>query len=373
MYFNIDLIIKDIGLLPSIKEKDSFVLAPGKTAGTFNQTYDIHTFFDNAPLITPDNICRPRGDTTLFTTAGAQHIETILHTVESINCKDNFSVYQPSIRMQFAEDVKDGTSTSFVNFSAINFDSSYKNYVEQTQNFITLLLSYGVKPNQIKCILEDNKSATWGEKNFTTTILSFLIDDFEVGESILMHNYPLSAQKSIAISEIGIGVERLNWKTGKTKYYFENFDDIYAVKATDKTTDDITGTIDCMRTATLITQAGIKPSFNNQGYRLRVLSKKFVARNQQTGLEEDALIQKSFDWWKSKGVEPCVSLDETRHILTAENTRNYNAFVINELKRQYGIVSKLDINQPTDIFLKKIVQIIPKPIVPIFLANVKKR
>lgn len=267
------------------------------------QTYSdsIHNFFNKTELIAPDEIKRPKGDTTFFTTAGVQHIETMQNIGECIdNCA--FSIYQPCIRSQYINDVKEGVSTSFINFSSVIMNGNEDDFISQTNSFVSILKSNNVSLDNLKFILEEDISSAWKDKKFNSNNLSIYVNDLEVGECLFINNFPLSEKKTTSLIEVGIGLERLDWALGNSKYYFPLFEKKYEENK-DQNIDKIASLIDCIRTSTLIVSSGVIPSPNNHGYRARKLLKRFNESNNNL-LNSDELVSISYDYWKSKGAIP---------------------------------------------------------------------
>src|SRR5690606_7064409 len=163
--------------------------------------------------------------------------------------------------------VKQGTSTSFVNFSGVKIGANAEDFLDNTKSFLNIFNSHGVSQDRININLDDEIVCNWGDKSFTSTILSFSIDDLEVGESNYMHAHPPAGNTQIPILEIGIGQERLAWKLGKTEFYMPCFDSVFKEYCKKSDPNHITPTIDCIRTSVLIVSAGVKPAHNNHGYR----------------------------------------------------------------------------------------------------------
>lgn len=67
---------------------------------------------EHIPSIKPDGVLRPEGDTTIFTSAGIQHIEILERN--KINLEGvKFKIAQPVVRSQFMDKIKEGYSTAF--------------------------------------------------------------------------------------------------------------------------------------------------------------------------------------------------------------------------------------------------------------------
>jgi len=218
---NKDFILTNLKLIPVEKDDQNifFKLNPDLLSAeiilehlkkiSLDNPHSFLEYFENIKLIEPDKICRSKGDTTFFTTAGVQYIETFLKR-DKILKKEKFMVAQPVIRSQFMDKVKEGISTSFINFSIESVDSTPEEFIELSKNFIRLVISQGVEIDKIKFQIEEMPDQ-WGDKKFHKIVLTLYFNDIEIGECVYIHGYPVTESKKIDIVDIGFGVERLNW------------------------------------------------------------------------------------------------------------------------------------------------------------------
>jgi len=175
-------------------------------------------------------------------------------------------VAQPVIRSQFMDKVKDGVSTSFVNFSIESIDANPTEFIELSNKFIKLVTNQGVNPEELRFCIEE-MSDSWGNKKFRKTVLTLYFNNIELGECVYMHDYPVKEGKKIDIVDIGFGVERLNWGVNN-KNYLSDFDKFYTG---DIDSNKITAVIDSIRTAVLIAGDGVMPSNHDHGYRIKTI------------------------------------------------------------------------------------------------------
>lgn len=276
----------------------------------------IHRFF-KTDLIEPDDVKRPDGDTTFFTTAGVQHLETMYRQRGDFD--HSFSVYQPCVRSQFMKETREGTSTSFVNFSSVLLEGGEKDFIEHTNAFINILVSNGVEPEDIKFVFAENVPSVWQDKQFGSNNLTLCVNDVEIGESIWVKDFPLTEQKHTSLIEVGLGVERLDWALGKNKYYLPAFNKIYE-EHKDRSPDEICSLIDSIRTSTLIIGSGVVPSPKNHGYRARKLLKKFNDTNNGL-LNADELVAISHSEWQAKGARLKLQPEIIQLIVNRETER----------------------------------------------------
>lgn len=348
-------IIRQLHLKPLNEEKvfrlsDDFV--------SFSKEDSLHVLYSDLPLLSADSVLRPLGSTTFFTSAGIQHLETKLYNADKIG--KGFCIYQPCIRTQYMDNIEEGSSTAFTNFSATQLDANQDLFIYQTKKFLSFLLAKGIKRERIKLFLGVEKQKKWGEKEFSMTGISIFVDDTEVGMSNFMHKFPFSEEKKLDVCEVGIGIERLNWKLETGKNYFSGFERVYNDTFLKLSLDECARIIDPIRTATLITMLGITPSLKNHGYRTRLLSKRFVYRKINKPIDEKELIQNSYRWWEKQGIQSKFSLEEVQGIISKENKRNENDLLRKKLQEKLQIKIKLDINEDTEVFISKIQRAMPK-------------
>lgn len=345
---------------------DSFSTIPQLEEGTISRPEDFIPYFPEAHTIEPDKICRPDGDTTIFTSAGIQHIETILREKGDLD-RDLFAVAQPVIRSQFMDKVKDGTSTAFINFSVGAIDTDVNEFNMLCQKLSSMIIHRGVPVEALKYKVETIPDK-WGERAFTKTVLTIYAKEIEIGEGVFIHDYPVKDDRKIAIADVCLGVERLNWAINPDKPYLEGFDSFYS-DAVDS--NAATATIDCIRTSVLMAGEGVRPSHNDPGFRLRRLSKKFVDRNRETEFDTQNLIESSWKYWEKWGFKPEVSMDEVESVLKSENVRNYNNMILLLIEKNGGPKINSNINQPTESLLRQLQNSLPPKVKQILLEVIK--
>jgi hypothetical protein len=321
---------------------------------SFNNPDELFEQFEGISVIKPDKITRSTGDTTFFTSAGVQHIETIFKDEGDLR-KEKFIVAQPVIRSQFMDKVKDGTSTSFINLSVESIDANPAEFIKLSNEFIKLVVNQGIDPKELRfCI--DEISDRWGDKKFHKTVLTLYFNNIELGECVYMHDYPVKEDKKIDIVDIGFGIERLNWGINN-KNYFPDFDKFYTSNID---SNKITAIIDAIRTAVLIAGEGVAPSNHDHGYRLRQLSKRFISRDVGVNLDFRGLIDISYEYWKRWGAPFNLDKEEILKIISQENERNWNSLFLLKLKEYSDFDIRVNINQKSTDFLQQINASLPK-------------
>lgn len=308
-------------------------------------------YFEGVERIIPDKICRPKGDTTFFTTAGVQHFETILKEKGEFG-RESFVVCQPVIRSQFIDKVCDGTSTSFVNFSVEIIEATPSEFIKLCNELIRIISDQGVSISDLRFTIENNV-AIQGNKKFSNISITVYTQNIEIGECVYIYDYPVTEDRKVAIADLGFGIERLNWGIKANEHYFPEFAEIYN-QYEEIDSNKITALIDSIRSMVLIAGDSIVPSGHDHGYRLRQFSKRFVERNQEIGIGIEKIINICFNYWCKWGNQSDLSVENIIEIIKMENDRNFNNMFLSKLRQSNNIELYIEINQSTDKFLQQI-------------------
>jgi|GEM_PF-2457807 len=309
----------------------------------------LKSYFDKYSILHPEAVLRPKGDTTIFTTAGVQRIESMLCENAEIK-SDTFVVAQPVIRSQFLDKVKEGMSTSFVDCSVENIGATPDDLVRLHKLFVSLLVNQGIPAQNILFTISESVDQ-WGEKRISKRTVTFYVNDIEIGECVYIPDYPLTETSKISVADMCFGVERLCWGLRKNDVYFEDFKEFYP-SGHDR--NEIAGIIDSIRTAVLIACEGVKPSHKDPGYRLRLLMTRFFSRNKALKLETEKLVAKAYEYWKKWGIEPLLNEEEVLHLIQAETERAYNARLLLLFKELGGPDIYLNVNQASREFVHQL-------------------
>jgi hypothetical protein len=307
---------------------------------------DLFRHFPEAQRLEPEPLLRPAGDTTLFTTAGVQRIESLLREEGRLE-RQVFAVAQPVVRSQYMDKVRDGVSTSFVNFSVESVRATPSEFVSMCDRAVGMMVTLGLRPEDARFGV-DRVPDRWGQRKFTKTVLTFFAGETEVGEGVFMHDYPVTDGERIAVADVCFGVERLGWALSGETGFFPGFDEFYG-KAADS--NRMTSVIDCIRTSTLMAGEGVTPAHRDPGYRVRQLSKRFVERNEGVGADAGALVRASDAYWREWGQQPKLDSEEVTRILGQENERSWNVLLLSRLEKLAGKRFAIEVNQPTESFL----------------------
>jgi len=84
------------------------------------------------------------------------------------------------------------------------------------------------------------------------------------------------------------------------------------------------------------------------------LLKRFVVRNQKTKFDLSELVFVSYDYWLKWRFKPVITKPQTLDIIKQEYERNWNNNFLSLLKEHSGFDIYVDINQPSEKFLKQV-------------------
>jgi len=323
-----------------------YLLAESVYSGGFQNENSL----EHIPTIMPDRVLRPEGDTTIFTSAGIQHLETLER--DKINLEsEKFKIAQPVIRSQFMDKIKEGYSTSFIDEAVIQLGVSDEDFFSMCKQMVIDSLNYDTDIQKYYLTIE-TQDDRWGQKKFTKLVVTLYYDGNEVSEGVYIDQFPKIDGKTVSVAETTHSAERFNWihRKNRDQPYFIGFEEFY--RSDNK--DDVARIIDPVRTATLMLMQGVVPSHKDPGFRLRQLIKRFVERNAETSFSEDRLSDLSYDFWLGNNVEGIVGKDEVRALLKKEMIRAQNIYIVSRVERDTGKKIKVDVNLSTDEFIKRI-------------------
>lgn len=310
-----------------------------------------HKFFPEYNLMKPESVVRDdKRETTLFTTSAIQRLESMESKGVDLSTVPNFMVYQPVIRMQYVNDVKQGTGTSFINFAAVTINGTEEQFISSANNLIKTMVNYGATPDRVD-VRTSTYQAQWGNKKFSESFLALYLGEDQISEVIFMHDFPYMS-KTYNIIEVGMGLERLNWLLNKNGLYLPVFKEFYTDSKLDK--DNMTALLDCVHTSVLMAASGIVPKYKGQGSKMRMLLKKLMPLLNQNKVDLRLLVKISYEYWLSTGIQFIHSEQDTYNIISKEVERNYHSQEISELEEKENFKINLDINLPEIEFRKRL-------------------
>ena len=349
----LNLFLQEIGFSKDIGAKETYLI----NSETVKKGYD----FIDIPLITEtaekiDNkefagkffsekgyeVLEPksvinRGGSTLFTTSGVQVLDGVIFQEEE-PISDEIFVQQPVIRTQYIDSVDEGVSTSFINMSLEKVNPSIRDHFDSLRDTLDFFEQIGISRTDINFKLDSDKP-TWGSKQFSNRIVRIFVGDLEIGDAVYMYDIEQNSRQSLTISDIGLGLERVRWVLEGGGYFGK-----------EEKGEINPRLVDYSRTLALMVASGLKPSNKEQGYRVRLFSKRLMRENIKHNKDINSLIEDGYDYWKN-WTDLELSKEETMSIIERENERNLNAELLSILKNDYRDVN-IDINQTKEQVLK---------------------
>jgi hypothetical protein len=352
-----------VGLIKQLDGK--YLLAES----VYSEDIQNESSLEHIPLIKSDEVIRPEGDTTMLTSAGIQHLETLER--DKINLEsEKFKIAQPVVRSQFMDKIKEGYSTAFIDESVVQLGVSDEVFFGMCKQMIIDSLNHD-EDIQKYYLTIDTQDDRWGQKKFTKLVITLYYGGNEVSEGVYIDKFPKVNGQTVSVAEITHGAERYNWihRENKDQPYFIDFEEFYH----SDNKDNVAKIIDPIRTATLMIMQGVVPSHKDPGFRLRQLIKRFVERNTETSFSEDRLLDLSYDFWIRNSVEGIVDKIGVRESLKKEMMRAQNVYIVGHIERDMNKKIKVDVNLSTDEFIKRIYSSSPEEIIEIVKSiNLKK-
>ena len=243
---------------------------------------------------------------TVFTSAGVQ----VYHAEK--NLPQDFSIIQPVIRTQFMGQSGQGTATAFVNICTETAPASNGDLARHLDYWLSLLSSAGLHANDM-ALKEKFCTSNWQDKEFKQVALKLEYRGLELGDLCYLEKSPtLNGPQNVIDS--GFGLERLCWVINRTPNFYD------VIWPGRRLTRAEPAQIDALRTATLISLSGVRPSNKGQGYRF--------SRATQDCLEIAAadfyeMLQSFYGEWQAL-IPQALTLHDTQRELLQEMQRQRN-------------------------------------------------
>lgn len=292
-----------------------------------------HVYPQPAILVEPEPVVRHDGST-LFTTSGIQRLYDVVLRGADVPT-DPLFVEQPVIRMNYKHDVTPSSFTSFVNPGLFKVGATEQEHAEGLERLTSLIQSFSGNRAGVTTT-EEEATSRWSEEvEFGVNVTHISVDGLEVADAIFAPVVPVSASKPLAISEFGLGKERL--MHGIPGH------DILETIFQDPITPETARAYDAIRTMALIAGAGVLPANKNHGYQLRWLSKLLVSEGMPSGEPLSGLVERSYEYWE-KHVNMVQDLAATSRVITHEYERNLGAKIIRDIVGEAPL-PKVDTNR----------------------------
>ena len=304
-----------------------------------NQYFDANGYlvFEPASVIN-------RNSDTIFITAGVQSLSNYIHNEDALPDKPIF-ISQPVIRTQFLESITEGSSINFVNTSTVGFNQTSEQHINSLIKWIDLFKKFGMK-DELLSFKTKEFSQKWGDKQIEGEKIFVIYDGLEIGDASYVDNIHQKTRDPISLSDIGFGLERIQWILSGGSYFDIQANDPNKIL-------NNKAKVYCS-TLSLLALEGLEPSNKDAGYRFRQLSKKLVKNLNINHMSSENYIKACYNYWAS-WTKPSRSLQESIEIINKENSRNFNRLILDELSSHLTNNGKdININVSTDIFLKRL-------------------
>lgn len=274
------------------------------------------------------------GGSTLFTSAGVQILDDVIFR-EAVIPQEKIYVAQPVLRSQFIDEIKPGTSTSFVNISTEVVNPGLDEHFRTFSDWLDLLSELGIKEGDLD-IFSDEDEPSWGGKKFKNKILRIFYRGLEIGDSVYAHDVPQGSRSPINFSDIGFGLERIKWSKRIN----------YGELAINERIEDY------CKTLALLSGSGLQPSNHDQGYRMRLFSKRLLEEKTEVREQTDKALSYYYDYW-TRWAHLKVEKGEAVARIAKENGRNFNRILLDKLKEKHADVD-ININLSTSELINKL-------------------
>ncbi len=290
----------------------------------------------NCQVVPPISIINKQG-TTLFTSAGIQILDNVIHNEEEIP-KGKLFVAQPVFRTQFINKAEQGISTSFINISTEIVNPTQEQHFNTFTEWLRFLESLGFNRSKLIFSFKDSRPK-WGDKKFKSHVIKVHYDGLEIGDAGWIYDFPQETRSNLRISDIGFGLERIKWLLNRGNYFSPSDAEEEKIKGINSSI------LDYCKTLSLLAGSNLKPSNKEQGYRFRQLSKRLISVNTKEHEELNPLLEMYYKFWH-KWSDISVSKEVALETINIENERNFNRELLNRLKEKF-LDTDININQPT--------------------------
>jgi hypothetical protein len=231
------------------------------------------------------------GERTLFASTAGQIYDELIYGSSSQVCRDTQYVIQPVVRLQERESIptSDGISTAFVHCGLESWNASPEDHFHNLDSLLDLLSNLGIYVGHL-CLQIDGDDNDWSGMTVPAAMIRMNYAGLELGVANFFYSI-LQSTGLATLSDVGVGLERIVWAANKTVSYFDSIGPPSAIGKHKRTT------LDAMRTATLVSAAGVRPGNKNHESKLRSLVQDFADSALSLNLFE--LVRYYYDQWTS--------------------------------------------------------------------------
>ena len=234
----------------------------------------------------------------------------------------SFYAFQPVTRFNSMDkNGKDqGFLSSFVNLCTVDTNTSMEQYLERVNNWISVLSKLSLHSSGLKLTLksmQDEVRDYNGLKFSNGMKLHFAQKGIPIGVANI---FQVDCEdKKILLSDIGFSYERLLWAiNGHGQFFKPLFPNFEVLHGDYKKNDRI-------RTSTLMTSTGIRPSSDGVGSKVRGMIAETCDLHDGNNIKD--MVSHYYDYY-SKFITPQMSLDETQDTILDEVTRNKKKIIV---------------------------------------------
>ncbi len=223
-----------------------------------------------------------------------------------------FFIPQPVIRVKYANSVKQGVTSSFVNQTTVQLLNSFYDHLSSLDDWFDLFSAMGLYMGDfnLRFVPSDRygkgKKSNWASTDGFSISINYL--NLNIGDAGYIR-VPTKKNGNLNISDIGFGLERILWALYKTPSYF----DIISPKSESKYSRF--RLVDSIRSATLLAMSNIQEGTQDAYNQFRKFTK---TASQYYGLFDSFnLINHYYDFW-SKFILPQKNMLESYSFLARE-------------------------------------------------------
>jgi len=164
---------------------------------------------EHIPTIKPDRVLRPEGDTTIFTSACIQHLETLERNKINLE-SEKFKIAQPVVRSQFMDKIKEGYSTAFIDEAITQLGVTDEDFFSMCKQMVVDSLNHDADIQKYYLTIE-TQDDRWGQKKFTKLVVTLYYDGNEISEGVYIDKFPKIDGQIVSVAETTHSAERFNW------------------------------------------------------------------------------------------------------------------------------------------------------------------
>lgn len=300
-----------------------------------------------------------RGNT-FFVVAGVQGLEgTLLHGEKIPDTP--FFIAQPCIRTTEDELVNlGGYSNSFVNICTEHVNASFVEHLNHLDNWLSFLSRLGFYAGDMT-LYARNRRQDWGTGEFDCLIIEVNYGGLQLGDAVYWYDIPQSSRKSLVLSDIGFGFERIAWAINKTPSYFDAIGPLLSSINKDFIL------IDSIRTATLMVMSGVSPGDKDRGIRLtKMVNRASNSPSSSLLPQVKPLVERYYEFW-SKFFTPRQTMKSSTKIIEELIGTELNDKIYRKLKK-----TSVNVRPPSSPVMEDYIRQLISESGPIIIESLKE-